>query len=230
MILFLLTLVFQRLPAQFNGVLYYENDYVDQWFGTKGKVLTTIYESGSHAKIESRDTSFSKKDVTTQNPLLIDLSKGTITHLIPKIQRAMVVSISAWEKMNQNANAQAHAVYSLVNAGQEKVGNFNCTHFVLTKGYAKLKTLKPAHYDIWITKDLGGSNISYIGRYLYLYDGNELYTKLSKEGGDGVVVKWQETEAAPTICKLVSYKKENLPASTFTTPANYSIANAPNMP
>lgn len=228
----MLAFAFQRLPAQFNGILYYENDYSDKWFGTKGKVLTTIYESGPHARIESRDTSFSGKGVTTQNPLLIDLSKGTITHLIPKAHRAMVVSISAWEKMNQKANDEAHAVYDLENAGQEKIGQFSCAHFVLTKSYAKLKTLKPAHYDIWITKDLGSSNIRYIGGYLYLYGGMDLYTKLANAGGNGVVVKWQfqETGSSATTCMLMSYKKESLPATLFSTPANYTIVNAPNFP
>ncbi|HEY5461694.1 MAG TPA: hypothetical protein VIJ95_00425 [Hanamia sp.] len=137
-ILFLLALAFQRLPAQFNGILHYENNYVDDWFGSKGKVLTDIYESNSMIRIEAKDTSFTKGDVTKQNTLLIDITKGTETHLMQTFPRAIVYKTSDKEKQVQMMNDQAHTIYNFENAGQEKIGTFNCTHFVISKSYAKL--------------------------------------------------------------------------------------------
>lgn len=230
MLLFLVAFTFLKSPAQFSGILHYENDYVDEWFGTKGKVLTTIYESGPDIRIEAKDTNFTKKDVTKQNTLLIDITRGTEIHLMQTFPRAIVYKTSDREKQAQMMNEQTHTIYNVENAGQEKIGTFNCTHFVISKSYAKLKTLKPARFDIWITKDLGSSNIWYVGRYLYLYGGMDLYKKLANAGADGVVVKWQETEATSTTCMLMSYQQENLPASTFTTPSNYTMVNAPNFP
>lgn len=230
MLLFLLALAFQRLTAQFNGILHYENDYVDAWFGTKGKVLTTIYESGSGIRIEAVDTSFSKNDVTRQNTLLIDIDKGTETHLQEMFNRGIVYSISDKEKQAQMMNDQTHTVFNFENLGPEKVGDFNCTHFVMTKSYAKLKTLKPARYDIWITKDLDSCNVWYVGRYLYFFGGMDLFKKLAGVGADGVVVKWQETESTSTTCILTGYQQENLRSSIFTAPSNYTIVNAPIFP
>ncbi len=221
---------FQRLPAQFGGVLHYENDYVDAWFGTKGKVLTDIYESGYLIRIEAMDTNFTKKDVTKQNTLLIDINKGTETHLQESYRNGTVFFISDKEKQAQMMNDQAHTVFNFKDLGPEKIGNYNCTHFVMTKSYANLKTLKPARYDIWITKDLGSGNIWYVGRYLYFFAGMDLFKKLAGAGADGVVVKWQETESTSTTCVLTGYQKEDLGSTIFTTPSNYTIVDAPKFP
>ncbi len=230
-ILFVLALVFQKLPAQFSGVLHYENDYVDQWFGTKGKVLTDIFESGSMIRIEAKDTNFTKKDVTQQNTLLVDTAKGTETHLQKMYSRGIVYSISDKEKQAQMMNDQTHTIFNFENLGPEIIDTFNCTHFVMTKSYAKLKKLPPARYDIWITKDLGSSNICYVGRYLYLFGGMELFRKLAGVGAYGVVVKWMETESSSTTCTLIGYLQANkFRSSIFTAPQDYSIVNAPNFP
>ncbi|MEO8855016.1 MAG: DUF4412 domain-containing protein [Ginsengibacter sp.] len=228
--LFISALAFQKVPAQFIGVLHYENGYVDKWFGTKGKVLTTIYESGSMIRIEAKDTSFTKKDVTQQNTLLVDIGKGTETHLQEMYKRGIVYSISDKEKQAQMMNDQAHTIFNFENLGQEKIGQFNCTHFLITKSYANLKKLPPARFDIWITKDLGSCNVWYVGNYLYFFGGMELYKKLAGAGADGVVIKWQETTATTTTCTLTGYEKETLASSTFTTPSNYAMTNAPNFP
>ena len=103
--LFISALAFQKVPAQFSGVLHYENGYVDKWFGTKGKVLTTIYESGSMIRIEAKDTSFTKKDVTQQNTLLVDIGKGTETHLQETFHRGTIFSIIEKEKQVPMMNA-----------------------------------------------------------------------------------------------------------------------------
>lgn len=227
---FLLTFAFQRLPAQFSGVLHYENDYVDNWFGTKGEVLTNIYESGGGIRIEAADTSFSKNDVTRQNTILIDIANGTETHLQEMYSRGILYSVSDKEKQAQMINDKVHTEFNIENLGTEKIGNFNCTHFLMTKSYANLKTLKPARYDIWITKDLGSGNTWYVGRYLYLFPGMGLFKKLADAGADGVVVKWQETESTSTTCILTGYQQEDIPASTFTAPSNYAIMNVPAFP
>lgn len=225
---FFLSFVIMQLPAQFNGTLHYESDYKDAWFASEGKVLTTISESGSMIRIDALDTNFSKKHVTFQNTILIDLTKGTETHLVQSNSTAVIYSISNKEKMIQAADDKAHTVYQVENLGAEKIGNYNCTHYLITKSYAKLKTMKPALFDIWITKDLGSSNVWYVGKYLYYFTPMELFKKLAAIGADGIMVKWQETANSKTTCILSGYEIINLRSSIFAVPSNYIMNDISN--
>lgn len=203
--LLLIVPVFHASKAQFTGTLRYVSSYTDAWFGSKGEVQTIIHESGSLVRIDALDTNFSKHTVTRQNPLLIDVSKGTETHLLQTSPVAVIYSMGKRQKMIQAAESQTHTVYSFENLGQEKVQGFNCTHYLITKSYAKLKTMPPAKFDIWITKDLGSSNVWYVGKYLYYFAPMNMYLQLAAKGADGVVVEWQVTAATKTSCVLIGY-------------------------
>lgn len=230
-VLLSLCLLFQELAAQFNGVLHYENDYASgPWFKTAGKVLTTISESGPLIRIEALDTNYTNSRVTKQNTLLVDVGKGTEIHLVDMAQRAIVYSITGHEKQAETLNAATHTVYNFENAGMEQIGNFQCTHYVMTKSYAKLKGMKPARFDIWITKDLGSCNVWYVGKYLYFFSPAELYKRLAAVGADGVVVQWKETTSNTTTCVLTGYELKQLRAPVFTPPSGYTITNVPVFP
>lgn len=233
MLLFLTAFVsfhkIKKADVPFEGVLTYQLHYVDKWFGTQGEVHTTIYEAPGKFRIEAYDTSYNKPDLTIQNPLLIDVQNGTETHLAANMQRAVVYSVSSKNKMTQSMESNTHTVYNIENIGQDTVNNFTCRHYRISKSYEKLKTLPPAIFDIWITKDLGSGSIWYIGDYLYLYPGMDLFTKLAKEGADGVVVKWQLKTKGVTTCLLTSHWQTDIPNSKFLPPSNYSLFQMPGM-
>jgi len=216
-----------RVNPPFEGVLHYQLSYKEKWFGTKGEVHTTIYEVPGKFRIEAYDTSYKDPELTVQNPLLIDVQKGTETHLLTRFQRAAVYSVSTKNQMVQKMESGTHTVYNVENLGKEMINNFTCTHFRISKSYEKLMTLKPAVYDIWITNDLGSGSIWYVGDYLYLYPGLDLFTKLSKAGADGVVVEWQLKTKGVTTCMLTTYQKMDLPDSIFSPPSGYSASQVP---
>ncbi len=227
-LLLLMVAAFQSLNAQFNGTLRYVSSYTDAWFGSKGEVQTIIHVSGSQVRIDAFDTSFSKQTVTRQNPLLIDLSKATETHLVPRTFQAIIYSMASRQKMIQVAETQTHTVYDFKTIGQEKVQGFNCTHYQITKRYATSKTMKPATFDIWITKDLGSCNVWYVGKYLYYFAPMNMYLQLAAKGADGVVVQWQEAAGTKTSCVLTGYDKKAPTSDVFTVPSSYSLQDLSN--
>lgn len=220
--LLLLVPAFNVSKAQFNGILHYVNSYTDAWFGTKGEVQTIIHVSGAQVRIDALDTNFSKLTITRQNPLLIDLSKGTETHLVTRTAQAVTYSLSKRQKMIEVAEAQTHTVYDFKIVGQEKVQGFNCTHYQISKRYGTSKTMKPALFDIWITKDLGSCNVWYVGKYLYYFAPMNMYLQLAAKGADGVVVEWQETAATKSSCVLTGYDQTPPSSDIFTVPSGYT--------
>ena len=121
---------------------------------------------------------------------------------------------------------QLGTTVSVENAGTEKVGNYNCTHFVMTSINPKIKAEKygTGEKDIWITKDLGSCHLWYVGPYLYYPEGTFLQKKLADAGADGVVVKWQSGSAdLLTTGMLNSYDNKSLPSSTFAPPWGYTV-------
>lgn len=226
--LLLLVPAFHVSKAQFKGNLRYVSSYTDAWFGSKGEVQTIIHVSGSQVRIDAFDTSFSKHTVTRQNPLLIDLSKATETHLVPRTAQAVIYSMASRQKMIQVAEAQTHTVYDFKIIGQEKVQGFNCTHYRISKRYANSKTMKPALFDIWITKDLGSCNVWYVGKYLYYFAPMNMYLQLAAKGADGVVVEWQETAGSKTSCVLTGYDQTTPPSDVFTVPSGYTTQDLSN--
>ena len=213
--------------AQAQGIFIYENEYAND-LGT-GKVVTKIYVSNSIARIESSNTStkslYGTPGTKDQNVLLYDFDKLTETHMNAVRKTAVVTPFSAnttgemMKKMGTEVTIQ--------NLGQEKIGNYNCTHFVMTMTSTKYKTADSgSKKECWTTKDLGIGNIFYVGPYLYYPKGSLLAGKLSDAGAAGIVVRWQIMDPlskSPNICNLVQYKAGQLPASTFAPPSDYQV-------
>jgi Domain of unknown function (DUF4412) len=217
----LLGCLLQKSFGQFTGILHYENDYETGPY--KGKVLTTIYESKSRARIES--TNEQEKNGTTDIPkpkdqdvLLFDFDKQRKITLLSKMNIAVSMPLQPdpVEKMMESMGTTV----TIEKLGQEKIGNYNCTHFIMSTINPKSKTANSGKKEFWITSDLGVSNILYVGVYLYYPQGSYLQKKLADAGATGVVVKWQSGSAT---CNLLSYEKKSPAASSFEVPSNYTL-------
>jgi hypothetical protein len=214
---FLLTGFLQNSFAQFTGVLNYEDDYSNDI--SKGKVVTTIYESKLKARIESRNTPErnGQPDMAAakdQNIIFYDFDKQTVTRLNAKTNTVSTISLSQADIAGDMIKKMGSEV-SVQNLGPEKIGNYSCIHFIMKITNPKVKTPNAGEKDIWITKDLGISNVYYSGVYLYYPQGSFLAKKLLEAGATGIVVKWKE---GSTVGNLISYQTKNLPESTFIAP------------
>jgi len=228
---FLIIGFFLRSPVnKFNGVLHYESDY--NMGGSIGKVLTTIYEADSKVRIESENiqtkSALGKPSTMDQDVLLYDFDKQQETHLQTKFKRAVVTPYDAVLMQEQKMMESMGTTVIIQNLGNEKVGNYNCTHFVMTSVNSKIKSAKlnTSKKDIWITGDLGSCHLWYVGAYLYYPEGSFLQKKLADAGADGVVVKWQSGSGdLLTTCMLMSNENKSLPSATFTPPSDYAVVH-----
>ena len=216
--------------AEFNGVLKYESDY--DMAGQVGKVLTTIYENDSKGRIESKNietkSSFGAPKTGDQNVILYDFSKQQETHLQTLTSRAIVGPyMETFYRQSKQGQELFDAVkVDVKNLGNEKVGEYNCIHFEVSKLNTKMKpsAMNPSKTELWLTKDLGTCHVWYVGPYLYYPEGSDNQKKLADAGVEGVVVKWQVGSGAlQSSCMLMSYEKTNLPSSKFTPPSNFTV-------
>jgi hypothetical protein len=211
----------QKSLAQFTGILHYENNYESGLF--KGKVVTTIYESKSRARIESINTQFSNGTADIPKPkeqdvLLFDFENQRKISLVSKMNMAASVPLQP-DPVEKMMEAMGTTV-TIEKIGPEKIGDYNCIHYSMNTVNPKSKKSNSGKKDFWITSDLGTSNILYVGIYIYYAQGGYLAKKLADAGATGVVIKWQ---TGSTTCSLVNHEAKNLPASTFEVPSNYTL-------
>ncbi len=230
-LLFTFFSLFFKAPTEvFNGVLKYESDY--DMAGEVGKVLTTIYETDSKGRVESTNiqtkSSIGTPTTKDQNVILYDFSKQQETRLQTLTSRAIVGPYleTLYRQSKQGESLFDAVKVDVQNQGSEKVGEYNCTHFVVSKLNTKMKNseMNPSKTDLWLTKDLGSCHLWYVGPYLYYPEGSVTQKKLADAGVDGVIVKWHTgTGSLQSSGMLTSYEKKNLPSSTFTPPSNFTI-------
>jgi hypothetical protein len=221
LLLFVNLLLQQAFSQIAQGIFTYENVYDDQ-LGT-GKVVTVFSESKSMFRVESTNaqtkSALGAPTTKEQNVLIFDMDKLTETHL--NAERKTAVTMPFLVTATEERMKAVKGELTIQNLGQEMVGNYHCTHFVLTNSNSKYKTIQK---DVWITKDLGLGNFFYISPYLYYPKGSPPAQKMISAGADGVVVKWQIMDPVskkPNICTLVSYQNKTLPATAFQVPAGY---------
>jgi hypothetical protein len=225
-LLIVITFLLKISFAQVEGILTYENVYDDQ-LGT-GKVTTTIYVSKSKARVESTNaqtkSAIGAPSTKDQNVIIFDFDKSNETHLDAKRNMAYITPFTS-TTMEQQMKSMG-TDYIVQNLGAEKVGNYNCMHYTITTTSSKYKNMPHAQKDVWITNDLSGANLFYVGSYLYYPQGSSVAKKLADAGATGVVVKWQIMDPVskkPNDCNLISYQKKSLPASTFSPPSGYQV-------
>jgi hypothetical protein len=215
-------LSFQIAKAQWIGVLTYTDNYdIGQ---IAGKTITRIYESAGRGRIESKTypTKSPNNDLVEkdQNELLFDFSKQQKTILIQNTKVAFTQPLSTEDQRNQQVWQMQGGSVTIENLGPEKVGQFNCIHYVVTTTSTKTKTsASMPKKNIWMTSDLGNSNIWYVGPYLYYLAGGFQQKKLADAGVSGVVIKWQYGDAEAT---LTGYQQGSVPTSVFAVPSGYA--------
>jgi len=211
--------------GQFNGVLTYTDNF--DIGNISGKVVTIISESDGKGRIDSK--SYPGKSPTNnpaekdQDILLYDFSKRQKTTLVAKLKRASVQSLAVESQRYQQIMESEGETISIENLGPEKIGPFNCTHFVISMISTKMKM--PANApkkNIWITKDLGSSNIWYVGPYLYYISGSFQQQKLVEAGATGIIVKWHYGSDEAT---LTDHVQRTVPSSTFDIPSGFATTS-----
>lgn len=215
--------------AQLNGILTYESDYNN--FGASGKVITTIYEQGSKARVESVNTRIKNgvpdnATANTQNVVLFDFVKKSETHLEAQTNMAIIMMP---DQVIQQEMAQIGTEVNVQKTGNETINGYNCTHYSMITTSQKLKNYS-SRRDVWLTQDIGNCGIWYVGPYLYYPLGGFLQQKLAAAGAAGVVVKWQvgEGKAYQTSGSLINFQKKNVDASLLIPSSNYTLVDHSN--
>lgn len=199
--------ILQVSYAQFEGTLVYDCTL-------KTKVLMTIYESKSKVRIEAKIYPMKEgaADITKgkeQDVRLFDFETNKEMRFVPR--RHAVVETEFSQLSAERGMKLTDADISVENVGAEKVGKFDCQHFVVkVKGEQK---------DLWITKDLGPSNICLAGILLYYPKGSMILNKIRSAGGDGIVVK---SQFGDQVTNLTNYQTRPPAAYNFEIPAGYT--------
>jgi hypothetical protein len=204
--LLLLLVVFQISYAQFEGTLVYDCTI-------KTKVLMTIYESKSKVRIESKIYPMKEgaADIAKgkeQDDLLFDFETNKELRFVPKHHAFVETGFS---QLSSEKNMKlTDGDISVEAVGTEKIGKLDCQHFVVkVKGEKK---------DLWITKELGSSNVCLAGIMVYYPKGSMILEKIKGAGGDGVVVKVQFGDQ---ITMLTNYQTRPPAAYNFEIPADF---------
>jgi hypothetical protein len=216
--------------GQAQGTLTYQSDYSSEI--ATGKVITKIYESKSMCRIESNNTSTKSSlgppKSEDQNVILMNFDNSTETHLSPVRKTAIITKFTV--VMMEETMKKIGTEVSIQNLGQEKIGNYSCTHFSIVTTNPKQKAFN-AKKDIWVTKDIGIGNVYFTGSYLYYPKGSVVAQKLVDAGAEGVVVKWQVFDPlskSDHVCNLISYQAGAVPASMFAPPSDYQVIHNEN--
>jgi hypothetical protein len=217
--------------SQAQGTFTYESEYSSEI--ATGKVVTKIYESKSMARIESNNTSTKSSlgdpHSSDQNIILMNFDNSTETHLSAQRKTAIITKFTV--VMMEETMKKIGTEVSIQNLGQEKIGNYSCTHFAIVTSNPKQKAFN-SKKDIWVTKDMGIGNVFFVGSYLYYPKGSVVAQKLSEAGADGIVVKWQVIDATGKqnhVCNLISYQGDSVPASMFAPPSDYQVIHNENL-
>ncbi|HEY6899408.1 MAG TPA: DUF4412 domain-containing protein [Puia sp.] len=193
--------------AQFEGTLVYDCTL-------KTKVMMTVYETKGKVRVEAKSYPMKQgvADILKgkeEDPLLFDFQTNKQMRLVER--RHAVVETEFAELGLEKSMKLTEADISVEKAGEETIGKLSCQHFVVK--------VKGEQRDLWITKDLGSSNICLAGILLYYPTGSMILNKLKSAGGDGVVVK---SQTGDQVVNLTNYQMRMPPAYNFEIPAGYT--------
>lgn len=139
--------------------------------------------------------------------------------IMPKSNPDVIYTIDeakkSYTEMIKPAESKENDDYTVEIIGQEKVGNYNCTH-------ARIKT-KDQVFEIWITKDIVGYKELYNMAMLQNAAKGLGKALQSNEQLMGVMVKMKSTEKKGAFTmELVKFEKGNFPVTMFEIPAGYT--------
>lgn len=205
-ILVILLGIIQFSYAQFEGTLVYDCTI-------RTKVLMTIYETKSKVRIESKIYPMKEgaADIAKgkeQDDLLLDFEINKELRFIPKHH---VFVETGFSQLSAEKNMKlTDGDISVEDVGTEKISKLDCQHFVVK--------VKGDRRDLWVTKQLGSSNVCVAGIFLYYPKGSLIMEKIKGAGGDGVVVKAQY---ADQVTMLTTYQTRIPAAYNFEIPEGF---------
>ncbi|MBS1664112.1 MAG: DUF4412 domain-containing protein [Bacteroidetes bacterium] len=193
--------------AQFEGTLVYDCTL-------KTKVMMTVYETKGKVRVEAKSYPMKQgaADILKgkeEDPLLFDFQTNKQLRFVDKRRAVVETEFSELEAEKQMKLTDGDI--SVEKTGEEVIGKLNCQHFVVK--------IKGDQRDLWITKDLGASNICLAGILLYYPAGSMILNKIKSAGGDGVVVK---SQIGDQVVNLTNYQTRMPPAYNFEIPAGYT--------
>ncbi|HVU98356.1 MAG TPA: DUF4412 domain-containing protein [Puia sp.] len=189
--------------AQFEGVLMYDCTI-------KNKTLTTIYESKTKVLLEAKIYPMKAgiadiKEAKEQDPILFDFETKKATRVGAKHHE---VATSALAPVTNDRNDKAKEdEISVTLVGEERIEPYKCQHFTIK--------IKNTTVDLWITKELGASEVVLLSQFDYYPAGSILFEKLKATGGEGVVVRSKEGDV---VVNLTNAQVKTVPASYFDIP------------
>jgi len=189
--------------AQFEGVLMYDCTI-------KNKTLTTLYESKTKVLVEAKIYPMKGgiadiKEAKEQDPILFDFETKKATR-IGKHHNDIATSGLAPVTNDRNDKAKEEEI-SITPVGEEQIAPYKCQHFAIK--------IKNTTVDLWITKELGTSEVVLLSQFDYYPAGSILFEKLKAAGGEGVVVRSKEGDI---VVNLTNAQVKTVPPSYFEIP------------
>ena len=189
--------------AQFEGVLTYDCTI-------KNKTLTTIYESKTKVLLEAKIYPMKAgiadiKEAREQDPILFDFEAKKATRVGSR-HHEVVTSALAPVTNDRNDKAKQEEI-NITLVGEEQVEPYKCRHFTIK--------IKSTTVDLWITKELGASEVVLLSQFDYYPASSILFEKLKAAGGEGVVVRSKEGDI---VVNLTNAQVKTVPASFFEIP------------
>lgn len=191
--------------AQFEGVLTYDCTI-------KNKTLTTIYESKTKVLVEAKIYPMKAgiadiKEAKEQDPILFDFETKKATRIGA---RHHDISTSGLVPVTNDRNDKAKEdEISITLVGEERIDPYKCQHFTIK--------IKNTTVDLWMTKELGASEVVLLSQFDYYPAGSILCEKLKAAGGEGVVVRSKEGDI---VVNLTNAQVKSVPASYFDIPGH----------
>lgn len=131
----------------------------------------------------------------------------------PNLMYSIDESKKSYREVVRNNDSKEEEPYTIEIVGQEKIGNYNCTH-------AKIKT-KDQVMDVWTTKDIEG--YKEMSNHSWMQGGaKKVNNAFSSKELEGVMVRMKNANKEESFTmNLVKFEKGNFPQSMFEVPADY---------
>ena len=205
------TLFFTTYWAQNGAVFEFK---ITSTQGATGSVTANYSSLGSRVEMQINIPQMPGAGFTRTS--IIKSAKPSTVYMLDKKNKTYSITETPAQKTANADNCTVKIV------GKEKVGNYNCTHAIVTKG--KEVT------DFWTTTEIADFE-----NYIKSNTGNKYmgssddYAALSKNGAAGFIVKTisRESREGEFTMELVKFEKKELNATLFEIPSDYKVSANP---
>ncbi len=194
-----------------NGVMF---EYkITSTKGITGNVVANVSPIGSRVEIQIKIPQMPSAGISSTS--IVKSSKPTTVYILNDKNKTYSTTETQATKTSNNENRTVKII------GKEKIGKYNCTHAIVTKGNESS--------DFWTTTeitDFEKYNKSNVGNK-YMGSGDD-YAALAKSGAAGFIVKTitKENRGGDITMELVKLEKIELSAKLFEIPADYKASTS----